>query len=127
MTILTISILVFLVACATTDAPEATPPEAAPVVPAQPAPAEDVSGVSYVRNIQPIMAESCTPCHYPERGKKELLDTYDATARFIDDIIFRVQLPADSSEFMPYKSKKMPLTLDQIQLLIDWRDAGMPD
>lgn len=130
--VLAAGIMLLMVACAVVEKPVAAPaepaPPAEPAEPAPPAPAElKREGVSYVRNIQPIMAESCSPCHYPEKGKKELLDTYDATARFIDDIIYRVQLPADSSQFMPYKSKKMPLTLDQIQMLIDWRDAGMPD
>jgi len=114
---------VFIVSCASTEKPAAALPE----TPEQAQIEESSDGISYARNIQPLMAESCTPCHFPERGKKELLDTYDATARFIDDIIYRVQLPPDSSQFMPFKSKKMPLTLDQIQLLIDWRDAGMPD
>ena len=115
--------IIILVACATVDKTEAVLPEPAVMVPSQ----EVDPGISYARNIQPIMVASCAPCHYPEKGKKELLDTYDATARFIDDIIYRIQLPPDSLEFMPFKSKKMPLTLDEIQLFIDWRDAGMPD
>lgn len=126
--IVTVSILMLLLACATAEKPapepvKPAPPKAMPSAQTQ----ESSSGVSYAANLQPIMLESCSPCHYPEKGKKELLDSYDATARFIDDIIYRIQLPADSTEFMPYKSKKMPLTLDQIQLFIDWRDAGMPD
>ena len=122
------SIFMILVACAITETPEAVPVEQVATVAMPTPPAEETSsGVSYATNLQPIMLESCSPCHFPERGKKQLLDSYDATARFIDDIIYRIQLPTDSSEFMPYKSKKMPLTLDQIQLFIDWRDAGMPD
>jgi len=132
MSVALASAAMLLVACAVAEKPVAAP--VAPVEPASPAePAPPASaglaseGISYANNIEPIMLESCTPCHYPEKGKKELLDTYDATARFIDDIIYRIQLPADSSEFMPYKSKKMPLTQDAIQLFIEWRDAGMPD
>ncbi|MCF7806918.1 MAG: hypothetical protein K9M49_01470 [Candidatus Marinimicrobia bacterium] len=123
-----VSMLIFLTACATSETPETTPAAPMPTETMQPAPAEAANaGISYAANLKPIMLESCTPCHFPEKGKKELLDTYDATARFIDDIIYRIQLPTDSTEFMPYKSKKMPLTVDQIQLFIDWRDAGMPD
>lgn len=122
------SFTLLMVACAVTEQPETMPAAAARPEAAPAAPAEAVAeGVSYASNIQPIMLESCTPCHYPEKGKKELLDTYDATARFIDDIIYRIQLPTDDKEFMPYMSKKMPLTADQIQLFIDWRDAGLPD
>ena len=122
LTMLT-AFVMLLLACAGAEKPKTAPPEATP------APTVEAveTGISYARNIQPIMVQSCTPCHYPEKGKKELLDTYDATARYIDDIIYRIQLPPDSVAFMPFKSKKMPLTTDEIQLFIDWRDAGLPD
>jgi len=126
-TILLLSILTFLIACAASEKPAAEP-MVTPTEVLTPAPTEEINtGVSYARNIKPIMLESCTPCHFPEKGRKQLLDSYAATARFIDDIIYRVQLPPDSSEFMPYKSKKMPLSKDSIQLLIDWRDQGLQD
>lgn len=81
--------------------------------------------VSYADHIVPLMVNSCTPCHFPEKGKKKLLNTYEATAETIDEIIYRVTLPSDSTEFMPYKSKKLPLSANEIQLLIKWRDQGM--
>jgi len=55
------------------------------------------SKVSYADHIVPLMENSCTPCHYPEKGKKKLLNTYEATVETIDDIIYRVALPKDSS------------------------------
>jgi hypothetical protein len=118
-----LGMLILLVSCATAEKPETVMPNLPPAT----AMDQDTGGISYAANLQPLMRESCSPCHFPERGKKELLDSYHATAKFIDDIIYRVQLSPDSSGFMPFKSKKMPLTLDQIQLFIDWRNAGMPD
>lgn len=81
--------------------------------------------VSYADHIQPLMENSCTPCHFPEKGKKKLLDSYAAVTENIDEIIYRVSLPTDSTEFMPYKSKKLPLSANEIQILIKWRDQGM--
>ncbi|MCF7825425.1 MAG: hypothetical protein K9M55_03735 [Candidatus Marinimicrobia bacterium] len=83
------------------------------------------SKVSYADHIQPLMEISCTPCHWPEKGKKKLLNTYATTVENIDEIIYRVKLPSDSTEFMPYKSKRLPLSATQIQLLVNWRDQGM--
>src|SRR5690349_12122235 len=61
--------------------------------------------VSYATDIAPIMAERCTPCHFPNGGKKKFLDTYAAVSENIDDIIRRIDLPVDSAGFMPFKSK----------------------
>ncbi|MFH4967878.1 hypothetical protein V8G61_06685 [Gaetbulibacter sp. M240] len=83
--------------------------------------------VTYNKDISPIMEQKCTPCHYPERGKKKLLDTYRATKNNIDDIIHRVQLAATEEDFMPFKSKKEPLTVAEIQLMKDWVSQGMPE
>lgn len=83
------------------------------------------SHVSYSDHIKPMLENSCTPCHYPEKGKKKLLNTYEAVAEDIDEIIYRVQLPSDSSEFMPYKSKKLPLSAVEIQVLKNWNDQGL--
>lgn len=56
--------------------------------------------VSYQMDIVPIMTQKCTPCHYPERGRKKLLDTYNTTRNNIIDILHHVQLPEDRSDFM---------------------------
>ena len=109
-------IIIFLISCAVAEKPEVTPP--APVEKA-------VTAVSYSKDIAPIMLDRCTPCHYPEKGKKELLHTYDATVKFVDDIIYRIQLPADSTGFMPFKSKKPALSKEQVQLFLAWREQGL--
>ena len=81
--------------------------------------------ISYGQDIKPIMLKSCTPCHFPEKGKKKMLDTYEATKSNIDEILVRIQLPKDSLEFMPYKSKRDPLTSSEIKLFKDWVARGM--
>lgn len=81
--------------------------------------------VSYERDLKPIIQRSCAPCHFPEKGKKEHLDTYEKVADHIGDILFMVQLPADNPKFMPYESKKQPLTAEEIELFKTWKKEGM--
>jgi len=91
-------------------------------------PYNDVKGeplISYNTTISPIMTQKCTPCHYPERGKKKLLDTYVATKNNIEDILVRVQLPENHEDFMPYKLKREPLTETEIELMKKWMSTGM--
>ena len=83
--------------------------------------------VTYTKDIAPVMEQKCSPCHYPESGKKKFLDTYKATKNNIDDILNRVQLPTTDKYFMPFKSKKEPLTEEEIKLLKDWVTQGMPE
>ena len=35
---------------------------------------KSMASVSYSRDIAPIMAERCTPCHFPDGGKKKFLE-----------------------------------------------------
>jgi hypothetical protein len=71
------------------------------------------------------MAERCTPCHFPDGGKKKFLDTHTAVRDNIEDILYRIQLPIDSSDFMPWKSKKPPLSDSLVQVIRVWKDTGM--
>ena len=81
--------------------------------------------ISYEIDIKPMMLKNCTPCHFPELGKKKMLDTYEATKNNIDEILKRVQLPKDSAEFMPFKSKREPWTIEEINRMKDWVKTGM--
>ena len=83
--------------------------------------------VSYVTDIAPIMAERCTPCHFPNGGKKKYLDTYAAVSENIDAIIYRIDLPVDSSRFMPFRSKKEPLSDSLVQVFKMWKSQNMPN
>lgn len=81
--------------------------------------------VSYETDIKPIMLAKCTPCHFPENGRKKMLDTYTATSTNIKTILHRVQLPVDDTQYMPFKSKREAVTSDEIELLETWMDQGM--
>jgi len=83
--------------------------------------------ISYTQNIAPIMERSCTPCHFPEQGKKKMLNTYDAVKENINDILRRVQLADTDKEFMPFKSKKPALSKEEIELLKGWVMQKMPN
>jgi len=83
--------------------------------------------ISYDEEIKPIMETSCTPCHFPEKGKKTMLDTYETTSRNIKEIIARIEMDPAEKGFMPFKSKKPPLTEDQIAKFKTWMQQGMPD
>ena len=85
----------------------------------------EVKTVSYSTDVAPIIESHCTPCHFPDGGKKKFLDTYAAVSNNIDDILHRVQLPGDSTHFMPFKHKKPALTDSLIQVLQVWKDTGM--
>jgi len=88
-------------------------------------PQEDL--VSYAEIIQPIIQNSCSPCHFPEEGRERKFDSYDAVKGSIKGILYRVQLSPDEIKFMPYKSKKAPLSQEEIQHLKVWMAQGMPE
>jgi len=83
--------------------------------------------ISYSADILPIMRQKCTPCHFPPHGKKKMLDTYTSTKENIDDILARVQLDENHKDFMPFKSKREPLTESEIKLLKEWISTGMSE
>jgi uncharacterized membrane protein len=89
--------------------------------------APSVPLVSYEKDIKPLMVGKCTPCHFPETGKKKMLDTYAAVKTDVNEIIRRVKLNPEEAAFMPFKSKKPQLTPDEIQLLDNWLKQGMPN
>ncbi|WP_296701870.1 hypothetical protein [Algoriphagus sp.] len=89
--------------------------------------APSLSAVSYDKDIKPIMIAHCTPCHFPDEGKKKYLDTYNAVANNIDDILKRVQMPQDEKGFMPFQLKKPALSADQIALFETWKSSGMAE
>ena len=87
--------------------------------------APSADAVSYAGDIAPMIQAHCAPCHFPDRGKVKFLDTYASARNNIDEMIARVQLPADNEEFMPFKSKRDPLSESQIATLIKWKSQGM--
>lgn len=92
----------------------------------QSAPATNAS-VSYSEHIEPIMKAKCTPCHYPETGKADMLDTYASVRRHIGAIIYRIQLSPDHKKYMPFKQKKEAVTAEEIALFEQWKAEGFAE
>jgi uncharacterized membrane protein len=92
-------------------------------------PAEEpaVPLVSYEKDIKPILLGKCTPCHFPETGKKKMLDNYAAVKTDVNEILRRVKLNPEEAAYMPFKSKKPALTADEIAMLDNWLKQGMPN
>ncbi len=85
-----------------------------------------VATVSYEKDILPVMQRSCTPCHFPDQGRVKMLDNYEATRKNINGILYRVQLPAEDKNYMPFKSKKPALTEAEIGMFKEWLAQDMP-
>ena len=84
------------------------------------------NAVSYEKDISPVMTRSCSPCHFPDEGKKKYLDTYAAVKENIEDILIRVQKPVDEKGYMPWKSKKPALSDEEIDKLKMWAGQNFP-
>lgn len=83
-----------------------------------------VPKMTYETNIQSLIANNCTPCHFPARGgNKKPLDTYDGVKANIDDMIHRIELNPTDKGFMPFKHAK--LSDSTIAVFKQWRDDGM--
>jgi uncharacterized membrane protein len=87
----------------------------------------EVKKISYKTDIEPIIANSCTPCHIPPQGRKKPLESYDHVKANISAILERVQLPQSNRNVMPPVNKKPALTTDQIALLTKWQEQYMPE
>lgn len=87
----------------------------------------DTIVLTYKKDIVPIMQTSCTPCHFPPKGRKEPLDSYETVKNNISVIIERVKLPKDHRKFMPYESKKPVLNDSLIAVLETWQKQNMPE
>lgn len=82
--------------------------------------------ISFDKDVMPILQSRCTPCHFPPEGRKQALNTYDAVKANINEIISRVKMPQEATAFMPFKSKKAPLSDSLINILQEWQKQNMP-
>lgn len=85
------------------------------------------STVSYTTDLKPLILRSCSPCHFPDKGRVKFLDTYSSIRNNIGEIMLRVQLPAHDEKYMPYQSKKQGLSADEIGLIKTWVAQRMPE
>ncbi|MCE3282457.1 MAG: hypothetical protein K0Q66_1194 [Chitinophagaceae bacterium] len=80
--------------------------------------------LNYVSDIQPLVANKCTPCHIPDKGGKvEALNTYTSVKSHIDDIIRRIELNPGEKGYMPFKKPK--LSDSAINVFKQWKTDGM--
>lgn len=81
--------------------------------------------ISYTANIAPVMAVSCTPCHFPPKGNKAPFDTYASVKNGIDEIVGRIQKNPGEKGFMPARHEK--LTDSTIQMFVKWKETGLAE
>jgi hypothetical protein len=80
--------------------------------------------ITYQTDVLTIVADKCSPCHWPEKGGKvKPLDTYEAVKTEIDDIIRRISLNPGEKGFMPFKHDK--LSDSTIAIFKQWKIDGM--
>lgn len=90
--------------------------------------------VSYSRDIAPLLQASCVSCHGGERTSRALdLKTYDSLmAGSQNGAVITSGDAANSMMVQAIQAGKMPKrgtkwTADQLQLLVDWVNAGAPN
>lgn len=100
-------------------------------------PPADKKGVTYAKDIKPILEKSCFGCHGPEKQKGKLrFDSLEASLKGSENgkviepgkseksrvVISVARLDLDSA--MPPEGKADPLTKEQISLIRAWIDQG---
>ena len=80
--------------------------------------------MTYVTNLETVVAANCAPCHFPDKGgKKAPLNSFAAVSKNIDDMIARISLKPGERGFMP--DRKPRLSDSTINLFKQWRADGM--
>lgn len=78
---------------------------------------------TYLVNVQGIITANCSPCHFPPKGFKKPLNTYDSARLNIDEIIARIQKQPNEKGFMPFKHSK--LSDSTIMVFVNWKKDGL--
>jgi hypothetical protein len=83
-----------------------------------------VPKATYATTLAPVVAEKCTPCHFPSKGgNKKPYDNYANVKADIDEIIRRIELnPADRG-FMPFR-RATKLAADTIAIFRKFKEDG---
>lgn len=79
--------------------------------------------LTYTADIQPLVADKCSPCHFPDKGRVAPLNTYEKVKGNIDEILRRIQLNPGDKGFMPFKHPK--LSDSTINIFKQWKDDGL--
>jgi hypothetical protein len=79
--------------------------------------------VTYDTDVQNLVSNNCTPCHFPSKGgNKKPFDSYDAVHANIDSMIARISLSPGQKGFMPFKKPKLSDSV--ITVFKEWRNQG---
>src|SRR5437773_2449666 len=67
-----------------------------------------VPKVTYESNMQSLVSQNCSPCHFPAKGgNKKPFDNYESVKANIDSMIARIQLDPGQKGFMPFKRARL--------------------
>jgi hypothetical protein len=81
------------------------------------------SKLTYEANMQSLVSNNCSPCHFPDKGgNKKAFDSYEAVRANIDSMIARIERNPEDKGFMPFKRPK--LSDSTIAVFKQWRDEG---
>jgi uncharacterized membrane protein len=80
--------------------------------------------ITYINNLQPLIASNCSPCHIPPKGNKKPLDTYASAKDEIDEMIKRIQKNPGEKGFMPFRHPKK-LSDSTINVFVQWKADGL--
>jgi hypothetical protein len=82
--------------------------------------------LTYTNNIQPLLLNNCTPCHFPDKGgRMKAYNTYTAVKDDIDEIIRRIELQPGQKGFMPFKHPR--LSDSTINIFKQWKASGLAE
>ena len=84
---------------------------------------QKANAVTYASNIQGILTNNCSPCHFPPQGNKEPLNTYATAKANIDVIIDHINRNPGERGFMPAKHPK--LADSTITAFVKWKEGGL--
>ena len=79
---------------------------------------------TYTSTLSPVMAEKCSPCHFPSKGgNKKAYDNYANVKADIDEIIRRIELNPTDRGFMPFR-RPFKLAADTIAVFKKFKEDG---
>jgi len=83
-----------------------------------------VPKATYATTLSPVIAEKCTPCHFPSKGgNKKAYDNYANVKADIDEILRRIDLNPGEKGFMPFK-RTQKLAADTIAIFRKFKEDG---
>ena len=101
-------------------------------------PASTKTGVTYAKDIKPLLEKSCVKCHGPEKQKAKLrLDSMEWILKGADGEPMVIKGKSAESELvhsvsrldedtaMPPEGKGEPLTKEEVGLIRAWIDQGL--